>query len=238
MFGILKDSLFSDGEFLIMRSFFAIVMVLFAFTYAFAQVEQAPMIEKEINYKNWKYKNIRTGDDIDLRELSKGKKLVMVVYFAPWCHDWRFDAPILQKIYDKYRPAGLEIVGVGEYDPVDSMKNNLDFMKITFPVVLESEKREDKQKTLHYGYRQSVGDTRSWGSPWYIFLEPNLLEKKGDTLVKRAHIINGEMIEAEGEKFIREKLGLPAVVPKASTAKNGEIEVCDPDKKTTELKKP
>ena len=221
-----------------MKSFFAIAIVLFAFTCTFAQVEQAPMIEKEINYKNWKYKNIRTGDDIDLREFSKGKKLVMVVYFAAWCHDWKFDAPILQKFYDKYKPAGLEIVGVGEYDLVGSTKNNLDFMKITFPVVIESESRDDKQKTHHYDYRKSVGDTRNWGSPWYIFLEPTLIEKKGDTLVKKAHIINGEMFEVEGEKFIREKLGLPIVDVKTSTAKNGEIEVCDPDKKSTGLKKP
>ena len=49
------------------------------------------------------------------------------------------------------------------------------------------------------------------------------------------------MIEAEGEKFIREKLGLPAADPKATTAKSGKIEVCDPDKpdkKIGELKKP
>ncbi len=221
-----------------MKSFFAIAIVLFVFSQTPAQTDQKPILEHEISYKNWKYKNVRTGDDIDLREFSKGKKLVMVVYFSAWCHDWRFDAPILQKLYLKYKSAGLEIVGVGEYDLVDSMKNNLDFMKITFPVVVESDKRDDYQKTLHYDYRSAVGDTRKWGSPWYIFLEPSLLEKKGDTLVKKAHIINGEIFEAEGEKFIREKLGLPALEPKASNAKTSAIEVCDPDKKTTELKKP
>ena len=221
-----------------MKSFFAIAIVLFAFTFTSAQNEQSPIVEKEINYKNWTYKRVRSGEDTNLRDLTKGKKLVIVVYFAPWCGNWRHDAPFLQKFYDKYKAAGLEIIGVGEYDPVDSMKNNLDFMKITFPVVYESENRTEKQKTHHYDYRRSTGDTRSWGSPWYVLLEPATFEKKGDTLVKKTHVINGEMIEIEGEKFIREKLGLPAVDPKASAAENGKIEVCDPDKKSTELKKP
>ena len=135
------------------------------------------------------------------------------------------DNPFLQRFYDKYKASGLEIVGVGEYDPLVSMKNNLEFMKVTFPVVYESESRTDKQNTKHYDYRRSTGDTRNWGSPWYIFLEPAKFEKKGDTLVKKTHVINGEMIEIEGEKFIREKLGLPAVEPKAKSAANDKIEV-------------
>ena len=224
-----------------MKSLFAIAILLGAFTLGFAQNEQSPIVEKEISYKNWTYKDVRTNSEVSLRDLMKGKKLVVIVYFAPWCGNWRHDAPFLQKFYDKYRANGLEIIGVGEYDSVASMKSNLDSMKITFPVVAESSDRADKQKTPHYDYRKSTGDNRNWGSPWYLFLEPTSLEKKGDTLVKKTHVINGEMIEVEGEKFIREKLGLPALDSKAATAKSGKIEVCDPDKpdkKIGELKKP
>jgi hypothetical protein len=68
-------------------------------------------------------------------------------------------------------------------------------------------------------------------------LEQGRIEKKGDTLTKKTHVINGEMIATEGEAFIREELGLPA--EEAKTAKVGEIEACDPaDKKTADLKKP
>ena len=220
------------------RGLFAIAIVLFAFTLTFAQNEQSPIVEKEINYKNWIYKDVQSNTDVNLRDLTKGKKLVVVVYFAPWCGNWRHDAPFLQKFYDRYKTAGLEIVGVGEYDPLPSMKSNLDSLKITFPVVSESVDRGDREKTKHYDYRKSTGDNRNWGSPWYILLEPASLEKKGDTLVRKTHVINGEMIEIEGEKFIREKLGLPALDPKTGTAKSDKIEVCDPDKKVTELKKP
>lgn len=221
-----------------MKSFFAPVIVLLCLTFAFGQNEQSPIVEKEINYKNWTYKSVRTGEDVNLRDLTKGKKLVVVIYFAPWCHNWQHDAPMLQRLYEKYHAAGLEFVAVGEYDPAAAMKGNIDTYRLTFPMVYESENRTERQKTLHYEYRKSTGDTRNWGSPWYIFLEPSRLEKKGDTLTKKTFVINGEMIETEGEKFIRERLGLPKEEAKTSTAKTGEIEVCDPDKKSADLKKP
>ena len=220
-----------------MRVFLVLVIALLGFNLAFGQNEQSPLVEKEINYKNWTYKDVRTGKDVELRDFAKGKKLVMVVYFAPWCPNWRHDAPMLQSIYDKYHAKGLDIIAVGEYDPVATMQANLDTLKITFPAVYESENRTEKQNTLHYSYRKSTGDNRNWGSPWYIFLNPRDIEKKGDTLVKRTFVINGEMIEAEGDKFIREKLGLPPEI-KGSVAKNGEVEVCEPAPKTAELKKP
>ncbi|MBP7374885.1 MAG: TlpA family protein disulfide reductase [Pyrinomonadaceae bacterium] len=222
-----------------MKSFLALVILLFGLSAAIGQNEQAPIVEKEITYKNWTYKSIRTGEEVDLRDAAAGKKLVIVVYYAPWCGNWRFDAPMLKRLYEKYKGDGLEIIAVGEYDPLASMKTNLETLKIPFPAVYESENRTEKQKTLHYRYRTMTGDFRGWGSPWYIFLEPAKFEKKGDTLVNRTHVINGEMIEAEGEKFIREKLGLPAVETKGAVADNGKVEVCDPDKPTAiTLKKP
>ena len=126
---------------------------------------------------------------------------------------------MLQRFYDKYKANGLGIIGVGEYDPIASMKTNLDALKITFPAVYESENRTEREKTLHYGYRKSTGDGRGWGSPWYIFLMPSTMEKKGDVLTKKTFVINGEMLEAEGEAFIRKQLKLaPLEAPKAATA--------------------
>lgn len=221
-----------------MKSFFALLIILLAFTFSFAQNEQSPMLEKEITYKDWTYKNPRTGSDINLRALASGKKLTIVVYYAPWCPNWRFDAPMLERFYQKYKDKGLEIVGVAEYDPVDSIKNNLDFLKVTFPTVVESDSRAAKQTSLHYEYRKSTGDTRGWGSPWYIMLTPAVMEKKGDVLTKKTFIVNGELIEKEGDAFIRKSLGLPAEDAKSALAAKDKIEVCEPDTKTAELKKP
>lgn len=236
---ISTGSLIFQEEFYSMKPFFALLITVLAFSIAFAQNEQSPMVEKEINYRDWTYKNPKNGADINLRSLTNGKKLTIVVYYAPWCPNWRHDAPMLEKFYQKYKDQGLEIVGVGEYDPLDSIKNNLEFLKVTFPTVVESQDRADKQKTLHYEYRKATGDTRGWGSPWYIMLTPSVMEKKGDVLTKKTFIINGELIETEGDAFIRKSLGLPAIDAKAAVAKTDKIEVCDPvDTKASALKKP
>jgi hypothetical protein len=95
------------------------------------------------------------------------------------------------------------------------MLTSLDALKVTFPAVYEldlktaQERSEVKQKTLHYEYRRLTGDARNWGSPWNIFLETKKLKKDGDVLTKKTFVVNGELIEAETEAFIREKLGLP-----------------------------
>lgn len=192
--------------------FFAILLL--SFTFAPAQNhEYAPVEEKDIQYKNWNYKSV-SGGEINLRDFAKGKKLVMVVYFAPWCPNWKLEAPIAQRFYEKYKADGFDVIGVGEYDTIEAIKTSLDTLKVTFPVVYEldikdaKERTDAKQKTLHYAYRQTTGDKRNWGSPWNIFLIPKKINKSGDILVEKTFIVNGELIEADAEAFIREKLGL------------------------------
>ncbi len=221
-----------------MKMILALAVMLFGLTFAQAQTEQAPLLEKEVKYKDWTYKSVRDDKTINLREFTNKKKLVMVVYFAPWCPNWKHEAPFAQKLYEKYKAKGLDVIGVGEYDTVAAMKTNLDQFKITFPVVYESDARDAKQKTLHYEYRKSVGDTRGWGSPWNIFLEPAKLAKKGDVLTEKTFIVNGELIEVEVEKFVREKLGLPAEEKKADKMTSQTVEACEAEKKAVSFVKP
>ena len=63
------------------------------------------------------------------------------------------------------------------------------------------------------------------------------MEKKGDVLTKKTFVINGEMIETEGEVFIRKQLKLPLLdAPKVTQV--SQIESCDPNPRPTELKRP
>ena len=213
---------------------FAILLLSFSFA-ASAQHEYAPLLEKEIKYKDWTYKQVRDGKELNLRAAAGGKKLVMIVYFAPWCPNWKLQAPVVQKFYEKYKASGFEVIGVGEYATVDAMKTSLDTYKITFPVVYESDSTDAKQKTPHYEYRKTTGDTRNWGSPWSIFLVPSQL-KKGEFLTEKTTIVNGELIETDSEAFIREKLGLPKEETKAQVSAKNSPEVCDPA--TSGLRKP
>jgi thiol-disulfide isomerase/thioredoxin len=168
--------------------------------------EYAPVEEKTVNYKNWTLNDLKDNKPVDLRSLVKGKKLVMIVYFAPWCPNWRNEAPIAAKLYEKYKAQGFEVIGVSEYGSHEATQAFFQPSGAPYTVVTESESRDDREKTAHYGYRQATGDTRKWGSPWNIFLEPSKLTKEGDLLTEDAWVVNGELIEADVDRFIGEHL--------------------------------
>jgi thiol-disulfide isomerase/thioredoxin len=174
--------------------------------------EYSPVQEKTVNYKNWTLNDLRTNKPVSLRSLMQGKKLVMVLYFAPWCPNWRNEAPVAAGLYERYKSQGFEIVGVSEYGTRDDVKAFFGPSGPPYPVVSESESRDDREKTPHYGYRQLTGDARKWGSPWNIFLDPTKCNYSGEVLTEKAWIVNGELIETEVDKFIHDRLAANAVI--------------------------
>lgn len=194
-----------------MKKLFILVALIFAFVPSLASAqshEYAPLEEKTINYKDWTFNSLADGKPVNLRSFAKDKKLVLIVYFAPWCGNWKLEAPIAASLYEKYKAHGLDVIAVSEYAPRADSQAYFGASGSPYMVVSESESREDRDKTSHYGYRQMTGDTRRWGSPYNIFLEPAKLNKTGDVLTEKAWVVNGELIEADVEKFIRERLGL------------------------------
>ncbi|MDQ3684035.1 MAG: TlpA family protein disulfide reductase [Acidobacteriota bacterium] len=170
--------------------------------------EYAPIEEKTINYKDWTFKDLKTGEPFNLRKWTADKKLVLVVYFAPWCKNWKYEAPVLAKLYEKYKPHGLEVVAVSEYATLDEARKFFGDKGIPYPVVVESDSQDARTKTTHYVYRQSSGDKRNWGSPYNVFLEPASLKTEGDILTEKTWIVGGELIEKEAEQFIQKRLGV------------------------------
>lgn len=195
-----------------MKQIIAAVLMLLAFApFAFAGGDEtAHLQQKEFEYKDWTLKNLRDGSDVNLRAAVKNKKLVLVVYFAAWCPNWKNEMPLVKKLYDKYKDKGFDVVAVSEYTSLEDAKKHIADNNLAFTVAVESEKYEDREKTTHYAYRQLVSDTRKWGSPWNLFIESKEIKKKGDVLGKKFNIVTGEMIETEVEAFIRQKLNLPA----------------------------
>lgn len=203
--------------------------------------EYTPLREQKIKYRDWTYENVRTGESVNLREFARDKKLVLVFYFAPWCHNSKYEMPFLQSLHDRYADRGLGIVGVNLYASLERVRRELDEKKITFPVVSESVSKFDRQKSLHYRYRKKTGDDRKWGTPWNLFLPVSAISRKGDVLLKKAVIANGELIEREAEDYIRRQLDLPAIGENASKEKTKnagkDVEVCEEDAETP-FKKP
>ncbi|MER3632421.1 MAG: hypothetical protein C4325_09865 [Blastocatellia bacterium] len=175
---------------------------------ATAQNEQSPIVERDFAYKDWTLPNLDGSGRTNLRTFAKGKRLVMVVYWAPWCHNWEHDRDFVQSLYDKYRTNGFAVIGVGEYDSASKMRDHTRAFKLTFPMVYESESGGEREKTSHFSQRREAGDTRKWGSPWYVFLEQEKLAGEGEILSRPTVVVNGELIREEAEKFIRAKLGL------------------------------
>jgi peroxiredoxin len=221
-----------------MKLISAILLSLTLAAITFGQNEQAPITEKEFAYKDWTHKSINGGDMVNLRDSTKGKKLVMVVYWAPWCPNWVHDVAFVQGLHEKYKDKGLAIIGVGEYDPVSKMRSHIDKYKLTFPMVYESEKLSDRLTSVHYSQRTEAGDKRKWGSPWYVFLDPATLEPNGELLTKKTTVVNGELIKQDAEKYIQQKLGVSGSVVSSDLNTKGEIEVCEPEQKIAKLKRP
>jgi thiol-disulfide isomerase/thioredoxin len=211
--------------------FVALILMAFALPSLRAQDghEYSPLEEKTINYKDWTFNNLKDGKPVNLRSFAQGKRLVLVVYFAPWCPNWRNEAPVAAKLYEKYKANGLDVIAVSEYGLRTDSLAFFGENGSPYTVVSESESRADRDKTSHYNYRQATGDLRRWGSPYNIFLEPAKLNKTGDVLTEKAWIVNGELIEADVEKFVREHLGLDKPGAAIKTTSDFKLET-DKDK--------
>jgi thiol-disulfide isomerase/thioredoxin len=145
------------------RTALALSLVVLSAAAAHAQGghEYAPLVERKIDYKDWTFKSLKDGSPVNLRELARGKKLVMVVYFAPWCGNWKMEAPLVARLYKDYRQHGFEVVAVSEYASADDSRAYFESVGgAPYTVVVESETREARDKTTHYNYRQACEDSR------------------------------------------------------------------------------
>jgi thiol-disulfide isomerase/thioredoxin len=167
--------------------------------------------EKAIKYKDWTFADLQTGKPVRLRDFVANKRLVLVVYFAPWCGNWRAEAPRVARLYEKYKAQGFDVVAVNNYATKEDAKKFFGDKGAPYTVVVESESGDARTKTSHYECRISTGDKRMWGSPYNVFIEPAKISKTGDVLMERAFVASGEIIEEDADKFIAERLGVKEI---------------------------
>ncbi len=197
-----------------MKNLLTLVLLVLTLSFAVSAQEEphpheyAKLRKVKLNLENWTYKNVLTEEEVNLREFSKDKKLVMVFYYAPWCTNSKYQLPVMKNLLAKYQDKGFDIIGVSLYSSAKRVKRGIEEDKINFPVVAESLSSKERKETLHYKYRRKTGDKRKWGTPWNVFLPTNKLKKAGNLLIKKAFVVNGELREREVETFIRKKLGL------------------------------
>lgn len=172
--------------------------------------DYAPIRVQEFNFKKLTFKTT-AGEPVNLREWARGKRLVLVEYFAPWCRNSKLEAGVVASLYDKYHALGFDVLAVSEYGTAEELKDYLAKYPVASTLVVESNSQDARAKTTHYAYRVLSGDTRKWGTPFNVFLDASSLNASGDTLALKLWTASGELVPAEAERFIRERLGLPAV---------------------------
>lgn len=75
------------------------------------------------------------GGTITLSEF-KGKKPVVVDFWASWCPNCRRDMPNLNRFYEKYKDK-IEVIGVNLQESESTVRNFITLLGISFPVALD-----------------------------------------------------------------------------------------------------
>ena len=184
--------------------------VLLGVTAVFAQDGHehyyVPMREVEMDIKNFDFATL-DGKNIKLSDAVKGKKLVLVHYFAAWCHNSNFDVVTMKELYEKYKDRGFLVIGVCEYSRPEELREFIEKHKPTYPICMEGDgKLKDRTGTTHYLYRSQLDDNRHWGTPLNILIDTDDVAKRRDIIAGHVRIAAGEVIKSEFEELIRERL--------------------------------
>jgi hypothetical protein len=178
-----------------------------AFTIVGSDPEPAPIVERQINFHDLNLKQ-RDGQLFNLREYISGKQVVIVSFVAGWCKNSNENGHVVKRLYDKYGDKGLGVVIVAEYSDKEELTQHINRIGINYPVVIETDDRDARKKTIHFKYRQMAGDKRKWGTPFYIILEArNILPAgKNEPIARIVHTVSGEIIESEADLFLATRL--------------------------------
>jgi len=110
-----------------------------------------------------------SGKNIKLSELTGN--VVLINFWASWCRPCRQEMPLLNAIYNKYKPLGFTVLGVNVEEQVDNAKSFISERPVDFPILLDSKNqvselykviampttvvidRDGNMRFLHQGYQ-------------------------------------------------------------------------------------
>lgn len=80
--------------------------------------------------------NDANGKPVNLLTVASAHKLTIVNFWASWCPPCRAEMPDLADVYNKYKGAGLEILGVNDQESVDQIHQYASDGGYTWPLLL------------------------------------------------------------------------------------------------------
>ena len=169
--------------------------------------EYAPIVERKMKFYDFNLTTLE-GNSFKLSEYAADKKLIIVNYGAAWCDNSNMNGHVLKRLYDKYKDRGLGVVVVMEYSFPVEVHMHKNRIGIDYPLVIETNSRDDQKRSIHYKYKKKAGDNRKWGLPFHVIIEKQDILQSSDRapLATRVFTVSGEVVEAEAEKFIEERL--------------------------------
>ena len=159
-----------------------------------------------LEYKNFILPTLIEGQKIDLREFSRGKKLILVTYFAAWCDNSNHDFETVNYLLKKFGNKGLAVVGVCNYSAEKEVSEFIKTHQPTYPIFIENTDEKMREKSTHFMYRKQCGDNRKWGTPFSLLIETKKMKPEGEILTTEVQSANGEMDRKEAEKLIKKLL--------------------------------
>jgi len=76
----------------------------------------------------------------DARQLSMTKlrgKVVIVNFWASWCHECRPEMPALQRLHREFAPRGLAVMGINAREEAAVVRRYAKELDLTFPLILD-----------------------------------------------------------------------------------------------------
>lgn len=76
------------------------------------------------------------GKQVNLMETARANKITIVNFWASWCAPCRAEMPDLAAVYDKYKNAGLMMLGINYRETADQVKQYANEGGFTWPMLL------------------------------------------------------------------------------------------------------
>jgi len=82
---------------------------------------------QDLDGKTWKLSDL------------KGKKIVLIDFWATWCNICKREMPVLEKVYEEYRGRNVEFLGVCLDENVKLIRKIVGEKGVTYPILIDTD---------------------------------------------------------------------------------------------------